>query len=546
MKVKTVTVRALVALFITATLVWGALDLGLAAEKSKQEVKPKYGGTLRREFEGDVPSLDPAHIGDTQSHEVGYCIYNGLLGYANDSAELVPELATSYTVSPDRKTYTFKLRKGVKFHNGREFEASDVKYSLERIIDPKTKSEGQWTMEGILGAKEFAEGKAKEVVGIKVIDKYTVSITLAKPLPFFPSIMAMSYAYIVPKEEVEKWGEDFTRHPCGTGPFKFAEWKAGQYVKVVRNPEYWEKDKWGQRLPYLDAIIWYFIPDENVRFMKFENGELDLYYRIPPASFERIMKDRKRAPYVVRGPQMVIQYFGMNNSRPPFNNVLVRRAFNHAVNKVKIIQKVINGRGIMAQGVLPPGFPGYNPNLRSGYPNKAKALLAEAGYGPNNPFPKITIWYNQHGTWQKVAESIQADLKAIGVDAELQSAQWSTYLDKVRRYDLDIFRLGWMADYPDPDNFLWTLFHSDNIGQDNSAAYKNPEVDKLLDAARVERDWKKRVELYQKAEKLIVADAPWIFLYHPITDWIHQPYVHGVIVHPIVQQVYKVIWMDKK
>jgi oligopeptide transport system substrate-binding protein len=549
----------------------------------------------RSAFESDVPSLDPIQIGDTQSHDVGHNLYNGLVRYrasidgkGQSLSDLVPDLAESWTTSKDGKTYTFKLRQNVLFHNGRPFEAADVKYSIERLANPNNASKGLWTLNALAleGLKAYQEackaGKKVHLDSVKVIDKYTVSLTLQDVIPFAMSVLAMSYYYIVPHEEVEKWGDQFSMHATGTGPFRLKEWKPNQKLSLIKNDKYFEAGE-----PKLDELRFYIVPDENIRLLWFENGELEhLEPPIPAASFDRILSDPKwnamgneairkitrvndtSKSQIIKDMEWTIQYIGMDTSSEPFNDKRVRKAFNYAVNKRKIIDVVRNGRGLQASGVLPHGFPGYKEGRPVPYPydlKKAKALMAEAGWKDSDndgildkngkPF-KMSFWHNQSAIYAMLGAAVQADLRELGIDVDVRALEWSSYIEKVKPKldkktgklipgEAKLFRFGWAADYPDPDNYLWTLFSSKNIGQDNSTSYNNPAFDKLVDKARTLVDWKQREQLYHQAESLVVEDAPWIFLYTNIEYKLVQPYVKGQQMHPLIRNEMSAVTLER-
>ncbi|MBF2051930.1 MAG: ABC transporter substrate-binding protein [Candidatus Sericytochromatia bacterium] len=541
----------------------------------------------RSAFEGDVPSLDPIQIGDTQSHDVAHNIYNGLVRYrpeiteANSGQELsdlVPDLAESWQVSEDGRTYTFKLRQGVKFHHGRELEAADVKYSFERLADPGNASRGMWTLnalrfEGLDAFQEAREAGNKEVSldSIQVLDKYTVSLTLERVIPFALHVLAMSYYYIVPREVVEQYGDQFTFNATGTGPFKLREWKPNQRLVLTKNEDFFRAGE-----PHLDELRFYIVPDENIRLLWFENGELEhLEPPIPAASFDRILSDPKwnkmgndairkiervndpERSQIIKDREWTIQYLGLDTADKPFNDKRVRKAFNYAINKRKIIDVVRNGRGVEARGVLPHGFPGFKPDRPVPYPydlKKAKALMAEAGWRDSNgdgildkdgEALKLTFWHNQSAIYAMLGAAVQSDLRELGVDVDVRAMEWASYIEKVKRNEAKIFRFGWAADYPDPDNYLWTLFHSQNIGQDNVSRYSNPAFDALVDKARNLTDWEQRKPLYQQAESMIVEDAPWIFLYTNIEYKLVQPYVKGQQMHPLIRNELAMVKLER-
>lgn len=545
------------------------------------------GKVFRSAFESDVPSLDSINVGDTTSHDVAHNIYNGLVEYRSHITgpnqkliDIVPALAENWEVSPDGKTYTFNLRKGVKFHNGREFEARDVKYSIERLANPKNASKGLWTLGALplVGLEKFQEDAKNNkqdasIEGIKVLDKYKVQLQLQKLIPFVLHVLSMTYYYVVPKEEVDKWGKDFNTHPVGTGPFMFKEWKRGKKVTLVKNPNFYEKG-----LPYLDVLEYEIIPSDIIRLGRFENDQLDFVDNtsLPAARFESIINDPRWNPLggekireipeledlskslIMKKPALVTEYLGMNVEAELFKDKRVRKAFNYSVDKQKIVDRVYNGKRGIARGVLPPGFPGFNEKNEVPYPydpDKARELFAEAGWkdtdndgflDKNGQKFTVTLWHNQREILAALCSSVQADLRDVGIDVDVRSLQWASYIEKVRKNEAIFFRFGWSADFPDPDNFLWTLFSSKNIGQDNSTRYSNPVVDKLLEDARSTTDWSKREKLYNEAERIIIDDAPWIFLENEVQYKIVQPYVKGQQIHPLIQNEMKIVDIDKK
>ncbi len=540
------------------------------------------GKVFKSAFESDVPSLDSINVGDTTSHDVAHNIYNGLVEYRSHITgpnqkliDIVPALAESWNISKDGKTYTFNLKKGVKFHNGREFVASDMQYSIERLANPKNASKGLWTLGALpfVGLAKFQEeakagNENAHIEGIKVLDKYKIEFKLDKLIPFVLHVLSMTYYYAVPREEVEKWGKDFNIHPVGTGPFMFKEWKRGKIVTLVKNPNYYEKG-----LPYLDTLTYEIIPSDIIRLGRFENGQLDYVDNtsLPSARFESIINDPKwnklggekireilevedmSKSLIMKKPILSTEYLGMDVKSELFSDKRVRKAFNYSVDKQKIVDRVYNGKRSIARGVLPPGFPGFNESNKIPYPydpDKARDLFKEAGWtdSDNDGFLDkngkkftVTLWHNQREILASLCSSVQADLRDVGIDLDVQSLQWASYIEKVRKNEAVFFRFGWSADFPDPDNFLWTLFSTKNVGQDNTTKYSNPIVDKMLDEARSTIDWSKREKLYHEAEKIIIDDAPWIFLENEVQYKIVQPYVKGQQIHPLIQNEMKIV-----
>lgn len=485
------------------------------------------GGVFRIAFPSDVPTADPAHAGyDLESWSVAVSIYNGLMNYGH-GPDLHPELAQSYSLSNGGKRYLFHLRHGVLFQNGRQFTASDVKYTFERVLAPKTKSEGSWLFEDIVqGAKAFQHGKAKHVSGFKVVNKYTFEIDLTQPQPFFIYKLAMPYAYIVPKEVVQKYGENFSHHPVGTGAFELKQWVPGQSLKMVRNPHYFKKGK-----PKLSEVDYIIGPDESKAMLMFLRGQLEVN-SIPSQYFASTITNPKWKPDIVRSVDFDTYFIGMKNNMKPFNDVRVRRALNYAVDIPHII-KLLNGRAVKANGVLPPGMPGYNPHVK-GYsynPAKARQLLKQAGY-PHGFHS--SIWSYNDETSIRVVQAIQQNLAQVGVNVSTRPVSTATFAAQyAKKGQVPMFLFLWINDYPDPQDFLYNLFSKETWGTNNSVYYYDASVQKLLDRAQTEMNKGKRFGMYHTAEQKIVNDAPWIFLYHTITYNVHQPWVHNYYLHPI-------------
>ncbi|AGB40434.1 ABC-type dipeptide transport system, periplasmic component [Halobacteroides halobius DSM 5150] len=504
--------------------------------------KEKYGGTFKGRLASDPPTLDPAHATDTTSSRVIRNIFDGLVQY-NKDLEIVPAIAKSWDVSKDGLTWTFNLRKDVTFHNGNKVTAEDVIYSFTRIVDPDTMSERAGLFEDVKGVEAYQNGKADKVSGFKKIDKYTVRIQLKRPFTPFLQVLAMENASIVSKEAVKKYGDQFSQHPVGTGPFKFTSWKHDSKVVLEKFEDYYVDGR-----PYLDKVEYKVIADNTTAFASYEQGSIyQMDSDIPSGQVERIMDPNGEfADDYSLVNRLGTYYLGFNTQKAPFDNPKVRKALNYAVNRQVIAQVLRHGTVKPAQGILPPGMPGYNPDLE-GYTfnmKKAKKLLAEAGY-PNGLPGTYELAYNTSKSHQKIAVAVQRNLKELGVDVKLVNTDWGTYINKVDKGDTQIFRLGWIADYPDPDNFLYVLFHSDNAGSGgNYSFYKNPAVDKLLEKARRMKPGKERLELYQKIEKKIMDDAPWIPVYYYSTHVLVKPFVHGYTFTPQTPLELTDVWLD--
>jgi ABC-type transport system substrate-binding protein len=493
--------------------------------------------TLRVAWRTDFKSMDPAIGFDADTLGLLQLLHQGLLD-CDDDMKLVPWLAAEMPdVSADKCVYTFRLRPGVRFSNGRELEAADFVWSMERVLDPATKAPGEGYVRNIRGARAFQ--KAREaggaepahVVGLSAPDRLTLRIELEKPDLAFPWVLTLPFCYAVPREEVERQGENFYRQPSGTGPFVVKEWQRDRFLRFERNPYYHSPEQVGYDA--IESLIGY---DGLTQTMMFERGELDLLMAIPRPDFVRLTRDPKWRPHVRELRASETNFLVMNCEMEPFKDARVRRAVCHAIDRERIV-RVLNGRGVPARGLVPPRVPNYDPN-RKGYPHDpalARRLLAAAGY-PHGF--RETLWVMDEGyRWLKIAEVVQQDLKEVGIDIELKLVAFSVFLDATARRGEVAFSLsGWTEDYPDPGDFLGVLCDGAKIVDEqcnNSAFYSNDRVNDLLHAAAVETDEERRLSLYRQAEDIVLEDAPYGVLYHPIDHRICQPWVKGFSLHPM-------------
>ena len=523
----------------------------------------KLGGVIRLNEAAAPRSLDPVRISEDAGHHIADQIFDSLLEF-DDELNLIPGLAERYEVSDDGKTYTFYLRKGISFHDnpcfpdgtGREVKAEDVKYSFTRVLDPKSLSTGVWVFEdAVEGAKEYMDGSADEVSGFQVVDDYTFRIQLTKPFAPFRYRIAMAYCFVLPREAVEYYKEDFFQNPVGTGPFQFVYWKPNQEILLKRNLRYWMKDKDGVQLPYLDGVSFSQITDYKVAFIELELGNLEMVQQIHEDLWTKVFDENNnpRSDYqnytLEHMSLWVTQYFGFNLTKPPFgDNLKLRQAINYAIDREAIIKYVMNGRGIPAKGVVPDGMPGYQPTVE-GYsydPEKAKQLLAEAGYPNGEGLEEITLQLNSGGTVnESIAEAIQAQLSKVGIKVGLQVVEWAQHLESIDGGEPVFYRLGWIADYPDPENFL-SLLWSKNFSPNgpNYSRYSNPEYDRLFEEALKTTDPKQQIALYQQAEEIAVSEAPWLFLFYTVRHRIMQPYVRNLVYNHQELIFCTHVWLD--
>jgi ABC-type transport system substrate-binding protein len=494
------------------------------------------GGVLRLAVSEDVPTLDPAVGYDTLSWFFEQHLFETLVGY-DDANALVPALAERWELSPDRRLYRFTLRENLVFSDGTLLTAADAAGSIERVLEPRTRSQGAEYFRGIRGALEFVAGKTPHVSGLDAHDTRTLVIELAQADPLFLHKLALMFAAVVPVSLALELGDDFTNRPVGSGPFVLREWRRGERIVLARNPRYRRPD-----LPYVDGVVEQIGVNQELAWLMFESGELDVA-PIPPADFPAVMRDPKRAGRITNATTLSSAYIGINCQMPPFDDRRVRQALNYAVDKAALIA-LLNGRGIAARGMVPPNLPGYAAEV-AGYgfdPARARDLLTEAGLAQGFA---TELWTQSNDTDLKIAQKVQQDLARVGIKLRIKPVAWSSFLEAIRQpRTVPLFDLGWSADFPDPGNFLDVLFHSKNWDANNHTFYGSPVVDRLLDEARTLPDEQARYRLYSEAERLIVDDAPMIFLYHPITYVISHQRVHGYRIHAFLPPRVTEVWLD--
>jgi peptide/nickel transport system substrate-binding protein/oligopeptide transport system substrate-binding protein len=469
--------------------------------------------------------LDPARIGDIYSRSVSQQIFDGLVQF-DQTLAVAPALAQFWKASRDGLTWTFTLRKGVTFHDGREVTADDVVYSLSRILDPKVKSAAADLFINVKGAPEFRDGKAKQVAGLTALDRYTVQVALTEaPVPFV-SVLAIGHAKILPKELVERDYAAFAAHPIGTGPFKFVHRDPGREIVLAANPDYFGGP------PKLARVVYRIFPGERADLMydEFRKGGLE-DTPLPIQDYRKIIA--AGGAHYVKRPMLSLRFYGFNTRLRPFDDRRVRQALVLAIDRERLVEDVFLGRYAVARGILPPGMLGFNPQLR-GHPYdpvRARDLLARAGYPGGRGLPPVQIWSSVKPDYVvREHEVITRDLAAIGVRAEIRyQTDWSSFSRLLDDGKLPVFLYARYANVPDPDTLLFTLFHSRSAR--NVTRYANPVADDLLQQARTAADLQRRVDLYRRAEQVILDDAPIIPIFHYTYERLFQPYVRGVEVN---------------
>lgn len=496
-----------------AGAVWLLSRTSAGVSPDQPNVGLEDGGTLRL-FGAEPRTLDPALVRYTVSAEYVVEIFSGLVSLDSD-LRVVPDLAESWEVSPDGRSYTFFLREGASFHSGRVVTAADVKYSLERACSPSTGSVVAGVYLGdIVGAGEVLSGRAEQMRGVEVLNARTLRITIDEPKAYFLAKLTYSTAFVVDRDNVDQ--SDWFKSPNGTGPFRLAEYSRERVV-LERNELYYRER------PGLEQVVFWLSGGSPMSM--YENGELDLV-GVSPLDVERV-RDPANPLHADLStvPQLDIYYLGFDVTQPPFDDVKVRQAFALAVDRRKLTEVVLKGMGYPAEGVVPPGMPGYERErpLLSFDPQFAQRLIEQSTYGDVESLPRITLRIGgSSGELPTHVEALVAMYREnLGLEVSVEQSE-DVFAGRPQ-----FFVSGWSADYPDPENFLDILFHSQS--ELNRLGYANPELDRLLHQARTEQDTPRRMELYRQAEEIVVADAPWVPLWHSVDYVLTKPYVRDAV-----------------
>ncbi len=479
----------------------------------------------------NIPTLDPAFAKSQYTIWPVNQLYNGLVQMDNQ-LKIVPSIAVRWDISSDGLEYTFHLRNDVAFHDsevfpggiGRKVKADDVAYSLNRVRNPSTASPGAWTMNWVRADKE------NESRGIEATDDSTLVIRLIKPFPAFLGLLSMPYCSVVPNEALDYYGRDFGRHPVGTGPFSMKFWKQGEKLILSKNPTYFEEDDDGIQLPYLDGVSIRFIVDKQSEFLEFLKGNIDFLSGVHPSYKDELLtRSGALNPHyeerykIFTLPYLNTEYLGIlmepNESEGEVNPLKIkeiRQAINFGFDRVRMIKYLRNGMGTPAnQGFIPLGLPGFDADLK-GYsydPEKAKALLSEAGFAGGVGLPLITLTTTTD--YLDLCEFIQAQLEESGITIKLELSTGATFRSMVADSKLNFFRGSWIADYPDSENYF-ALFYSPNFSPKgpNYTHFKSSEFDGLYDLALVTTNDEERYGLYRKMDSIIIEEAPVVPLFY--------------------------------
>lgn len=485
--------------------------------------KDRVEGFIHYRLNYNPSTLDPAHIVDVTGGIIAAKLFNGLVRL-DEHLAVVSDVAESWEISPDGTTYTFRIKSNVRFSNNRKVIAADFKYSFERILDPKGKSPNTWVFEKVAGARAYTRGDATEVSGIVVRDPHTLQIRLEKPFSPFLNLLTMTAAYVVPKEEVERWGVDFSTHPVGSGPFILRDWRHNDRLLLGRNDDYFSGKA------RVKGICYRVIPEDLTAIAEFELGNLDVI-SIPASEFRRFKSSNTWKGLIASREGINSYYLGFNCSRPPFNDHLARMAIAHAIDRKKIFETYYEKRGVLSHGPIPETLRSWPPPEPLAYaPETANELIGRSGLKGTT----IRFFIPADQEVADIAEIIQSYLKLAGLSVAIKQLEWSSYKAALNKGEADMFWISWWADYPDPENFLFPLFHSSNRGPSgNRTWYTNKTVDALIEKGQRLMISSARSSYYGDAEKVIVKDVPSVFFWHKADITLRQPTVRNYEIYPI-------------
>ncbi len=478
-------------------------------------------------------TMDPPQITDLNSTRVIKRMFEGLTAQELGTYKIVPGLAQSWDISKDGLTYTFHLRPNVKFHDGTPLTAEAVKFCFDRQMN----DQGPFYA---TGTYPYVKGFLGNVAGVEVMNPGTVQIRLKSPLTPFLQYLAHHSLYIYSPEALKKWGKDMVKHPVGTGPFKLETWDPGVRVVLTRTDQYWGG------APKIRQAIYVPIIEAQARLSAIKTGEIDMTMDVPPDSLQDLRKDPDVV--VAEANSSAVWYVALNTRHPVLKDKRVRQALNYAVQKDSIIRDILKGTAIVATTPLSPVYGPYHEDKTVRYPydpEKAKALLKEAGYAGGFD---VTFFVPESGSGMQspveMGTVIQAQLLAVGIKAKIQTMEWGAYLKKYLDAP-DMAEMSWNPSIGDPDHMMYMLLSSDRFPPAfNAGYYQNPRVDELLRKGRTTIDDKERIPIYREAQRLVMEDAPWIFVDHGKQVFVYRKRVQGFKLHPNFDLVLTQVWLQ--
>jgi len=539
-----------------------------------------YGGVFRSNEVEDFHSLFPLSVTEVAADHITKQIYEGLIKQSQEDLTILPSLAEQLDFSNDASVWTFYLHKGVKFHDdecfpdgkGREVTANDFKYCFDRLCTatPENQYFGNTFKNRVKGADEYFQSTIDKkplpggVSGVEVIDNYTLRITLVQPFSGFLNILSTQGCSVYPKEAYEKYGVDMRTKCVGTGPFKLKSCKEGESVVLERNPDYWNSDEMGNKLPYLDGLKFSFIKEKKSEFLEFKRGNLDMIFQLPVEMISEILGEfdeakQVNAPFEMQVvPAMSTFFFGFQHTSDIFSKKDVRLAFNYAIDREKIVENILQGEGIPGiYGIVPPAFKGYHNKELNGFTfdvEKARKLLAKGGYPNGKGFPKITLQTNSGGGDRniQVCEAVQKMLKEnLNIDVDVNVVPLAEHLERIESGKTLFWKSHWIADYPDPETFL-TLLSGRHIPKNmmdkpylNSMRYKSEKFDTLFANAMKELNDRKRMKLYLEADQIGIDDGAVIPVFYDENYRLLKPYVKNFPANAMEYRDMARVYLDK-
>ncbi|AGB71993.1 MULTISPECIES: peptide ABC transporter substrate-binding protein [Rhizobium] len=503
-----------------------------------------HAATLNIHNGGDPTSLDPQKISGDWENRIDGDIFEGLVT-EDPKDNPIPGQAASWTISPDQKVYTFKLRDGIKWSDGQPVTAQDFVFAFQRLMDPKTAAQYAYLQYTILNAEKINKGEIKDLtqLGVKAIDDKTLEITLENPTPYFLNALMHYTAYPLPKHVVEAKGDQWVKigNIVTNGPYKPTEWVPGSHVSMVKSDQYYDaKDI------KIDNVNYYTLEDQAAALKRYRAGEFDILTSFPADQFDWIQKNLPGQAHVV--PFLGTYYYVLNSTKPPFDDKRVRQALSMAVNREVIGPKILGTGELPSYSWVPPGTANYGEPAYVSWKDEpykqkveeAKKLLKEAGFGPDHPL-KAQLRYNTNDNHKRIAVAIAAMWKPLGVDIELYNTETKVHYDEMQRGEVQIGRAGWLADYNDPINFLNLLSTGVEM---NYGRWSNKDYDALIKQGNEEIDLKKRAEIYKKAEQLALDDSAAIPIYYYVSQNIVAPKVQGFVDN--IQDIHRTRWLSIK
>lgn len=574
--------KSYVAFFVSVSIIVLSLSLVGCGEteapvsNTEAEGGVSYGGVFRINEIGDVRSLYPLNITEVASYRIANQVYEGLIKYNQATLEPEPALAERWEMNENASEWTFYLRQDVFFHDnecfddgeGRNLRAEDVAWSIKQLCTPSNENTMFWmAADRIKGAREYynsqgTDNPLEEISGVKVINDYTIQISLNFPTSGLLSILGHNAFYVFPKEAFDFYGKDLASNAVGTGPFKLRAFRLNEIAILERNPNYYKKDQYGNQLPYLDAIEIGFVKDKKSELLQFKKGELDMVFTLPVEMYSEVMTDLDAA---VKGanvnfvpqvkPSLSIHFYSFLHQNEVFSDVKVRRAFNMAIDRESLINYTLQGEGTPAiYGFIPPAFAGYDYGKIKGFkfdPEGARALLSEAGYKDGAAFPQLTLEISSGGAnYERVAQVIQSMLEQnLNIKVDIEVLPMGQQLDNAEDGNAAFWRDGWIADYPDPENFL-CYFVSTGITDNhertymNSVRYSNPAYDSLYLRAIKEADIEKRRKFYRRLDQILIDDAVVMPIYYDEFTRLIPVYVKNFPQNSIEYRDFTSVWFD--